>query len=131
MTRTRGIDEVEDDGHGPYLRALLCRRKAESRAGGAHQARRIARQISRNTMAPMVAVMRLPQKSGMTSSRSFSNSQPAISPMMIQARMPMGCPLSCAYAALGGMRLLGDELEIFNSSSLMSTPISPNSGVDR
>ena len=37
-----------------------------------------------------------------------------------------------SYAAgFGGMRLPGVELEIFNSSSFMSTPTSPNSGVER
>src|SRR5262249_26666643 len=78
---------------------------------------RIARQIRRNTMAPIVAVIRLPQKSGTTSSRSFSKrkpptmaptsptarlynkplrppriwvaSQPASNPIMIQAMTPM------------------------------------------
>ena len=35
------------------------------------------------------------------------------------------------HAAFGAMRLLGVELEIFNSSSFMSAATSPNSGVDR
>src|SRR5208283_4475388 len=34
-------------------------------------------------------------------------------------------------AAFGGMRWFGVELEILNSSSFMSTPISPNNGVER
>ncbi len=35
------------------------------------------------------------------------------------------------YAAFGGIRLLGVELEIVISSSFMSALISPNSGVER
>ena len=35
------------------------------------------------------------------------------------------------HAAFTGMRWFGVELEIFISSSFMSTPMSPNSGVDR
>jgi deoxyribose-phosphate aldolase len=38
---------------------------------------RIARQISRNTMAPIVAVIRFPQKSGTTSRRNFSKRKTA------------------------------------------------------
>ena len=37
----------------------------------------------------------------------------------------------CDHAVFGGMRWFGVELEIFNSSSFMSAPMSPNSGVDR
>ena len=106
--------------------------------------------------APMVAVMMLPMKSGMTKMPRRGNtapprmaptrptarltsrpprpprmtcaSQPAINPTMIHAMIPMASP---CYAAFGGRRLLGVEFEIFTSSSLMSTPTSPNNGVDR
>ena len=102
-----------------YLRLRRARRKA-----GPHRPQIrpawIARQISRKMMAPMVAVIRLPQKSGMTCRLSFSNrkpptmaptrptarlwnspprppricvaSQPAIRPMMIQSDDAHGCP---------------------------------------
>ena len=55
MARARVINEVEDDSHGIYLRLRV--RPARSR----DYACRIARQISRNTMAPMVAVISSPR----------------------------------------------------------------------
>ena len=67
MARARAVDVV-DDGHALYLRL--------ARPAPQGQALRMARQIARNTMAPMVATIRLPQKSGITSRWSFSNRKP-------------------------------------------------------
>ena len=69
------------------------------------------------------------EKTAASAKNECAPSQPATRPMMIQAMMPMTRALP--YAALGGMRWFGVELEIFTSSSFMSTPTSPNSGVDR
>src|SRR4029079_12396154 len=110
MARARVVHEIKYDRHGPYLRLQPPPRKAS-------HAFRIARQISRKMTDPMVAVIRLPQKSGTTSKRSFSNrnpptteptthtprlysrpprppriwvaSHPATRPMMIQAMTPI------------------------------------------
>ena len=113
MARARVV-EVEDDGHGPYLRLPRVRRKAAMRRS-AHQARRIARQISRKTMAPMVAVIRLPQKSGMTCRLSFSNRKPpTMAPTRPTARLPKMPPrpprMTCAsQPAIRPMTIQADD----------------------
>ena len=74
MARTRVV-EVEDDGHERYLRLRRVRRKAAPRRPQIRPALSPARSSKKMT-APMVAVIRLPQKSGMTCRLSFSNRKP-------------------------------------------------------
>src|SRR5262249_20567016 len=96
---TRVFHKVKDNRHGTYLRLLPHPRKAG-------QAPRIARQMSRNMTAPTVAVIRLPQKSGTTSSFSFSNrNPPTIAPTRPTARLHISHRCQKVPAAVGLINL--------------------------
>jgi hypothetical protein len=69
-----------------------------------------------------------------------SYERPSLPPFIMDCRVKpgndggenkSGPEADLGHAAFGAMRLLGVELEIFNSSSFMSASTSPNSGVDR
>lgn len=65
MARARIIYKVKNGCHDLYLRLRQGSRKSPARLPA--QALRIALQINKKTTAPIVAVIKLPQKSGMTS----------------------------------------------------------------
>ena len=73
---------------------------------GVHQARRIARQISRKMTAPMVAVIRLPQKSGIDRQIAASSNRkpPTMAPTRptaMIAKMPPRPPRICVRQPAG------------------------------
>ena len=95
------VGHVEDDGHGSYLRLPTVRRKA-------HKLQTVMRGL--DPRIPLRKALPL-EWDGRDGASAMTNES--------------------LHALFAGNRLPGVELEIFNSSSDMSAPMSPNSGVDR